>query len=105
MISSCVDSASDTISFLALKDLPEPETPRMNALPLRSCLRSATMRFLLMAFCPYYTPPRSQISWALKGMRTASASVVRVRRASMRRRPSGSAVTSPSACCQFSIVS
>ena len=31
---------------------PEPETPRMNALPLRSCLRSATMRFLLMAFCP-----------------------------------------------------
>ena len=52
MISSCVDSASDTISFLALKDLPEPETPRMNALPLRSCLRSATIRFLLMAFCP-----------------------------------------------------
>ena len=33
-------------------DLPEPETPKRNELPLSRSRRSATIRFLLTAFCP-----------------------------------------------------
>ena len=52
IMSSFVDSAISVISRLAAKDLPEPETPRMKPLPLKSYLRSARIRFLEMAFCP-----------------------------------------------------
>ena len=51
-ISSLVDRAMLTISSLAEKDLPEPETPKRKLLPFKSFLRSATIMFLLTAFCP-----------------------------------------------------
>ena len=45
-------SASATISRLAARDLPEPETPRIIPFPLRSSWRFTTMRFLEMEFTP-----------------------------------------------------
>ena len=51
-MSSSVDRARLTISRLAVKDLPEPDTPRTKPLPLSSSFRLAMMRFLLMTFCP-----------------------------------------------------
>jgi len=50
IISSSVDKASAASSRLAVKDLPEPETPRTNPLPLSSSFRLARMRFRLMTF-------------------------------------------------------
>ena len=41
-----------SISPLAAKDLPPPDTPRIKELPFSSCLRSAIIIFLLITFCP-----------------------------------------------------
>ena len=51
-MSSSVESAICTISSLALMLLPEPDTPKRKLLPLSSRRRSATIMFLLTAFCP-----------------------------------------------------
>ena len=53
--SMIIISASDAsirfvISFLAVNDLPEPDTPRMNELPFRSFLLSAIIMFFEMTF-------------------------------------------------------
>ena len=98
MISSFVPRKVDTISRLLKNDLPEPDTPRMKPLPFNRFFRLAIIRLLLIAFIPQYVPPGSMISCALKGMRIAVLSVVRVRIALIRRSPYGSAVFSPSIC-------
>ena len=51
-ISSPVARAMLTISSLAEKLFPEPETPRRKLLPLSSFRLSATIIFLETAFCP-----------------------------------------------------
>ena len=50
MISASDASMRLVISFLAVKDLPEPDTPRMNELPFRSFLLSAIIMFFEMTF-------------------------------------------------------
>ena len=51
-MSASVESIRLTISFFAMKDLPPPDTPRMNALPFRSLLLSAIIMFLDMTLLP-----------------------------------------------------
>ena len=52
IISSLVDRAIFTISLLAVKDLPLPDTPSTKPLPFNSSRRLAIIRFLEMTFWP-----------------------------------------------------
>ena len=45
-------SVIETISFFAVKDLPEPDTPKIKELPFNNSLLSAIIIFLLITFSP-----------------------------------------------------
>lgn len=52
MMSSSLASIWLTISRLAVKDLPEPDTPRMKEFPFSNNFRLAIIIFLLITFWP-----------------------------------------------------
>ena len=88
---------------LRQRTLPPPDTPRIKELPLRSCLRSAIIIFLLITFLPVVdTILVKKISCTRKGINTARLSVVRVRKVSIFRTPNGiTVVQRPSTCWNF----
>ena len=44
--------AIETISFLAVNDLPDPDTPKIKELPFNNSLLSAIIIFLLITLSP-----------------------------------------------------